>query len=134
MRLYLRGDVYWVALPGGRRKSTRQRVQAKALAVAESWTSNHPARQVIRWPNRPGTIYFIEAVGAERIKIGWTEMPIERRMRELQTACPFPLTARLLLAGTQAEERALHRRFAHCRAMPNTEWFHLIGEIISFMK
>ena len=70
----------------------------------------------------PGRIYFIEAVGGERIKIGWTGTDPKYRGEALGNGCPFPLKLLLTLKGTIQTERAFHRL---CReAHAHNEWFH----------
>ncbi len=72
-----------------------------------------------------GIIYFIEAVGCERVKVGWSQGWPEQRLASLQTACPFPLNAMVGIQGTQRVERWLHRRYASHRILG--EWFHRAG-------
>lgn len=80
---------------------------------------------------RKGLVYFIEAVGADRVKIGFTSGDPARRAQKLQTACPFPLRVLASYPGSTVDEAALHERFAAARAVPATEWFHLTSEIRS---
>lgn len=76
-----------------------------------------------------GVVYFIEALGTGRLKIGWTRRPVGARLRQLQTAMPFELVVRATIPGTMMDERALHRRFASLRALATAEWFHLRDEL-----
>lgn len=79
---------------------------------------------------RPGTgkmglVYFIEAMGCDRIKIGFTaSSSASARVRDLQTGCPFPLQVIATLPGSVATEERIHTRFRKFRVMPNAEWFH----------
>ena len=79
----------------------------------------------------PGFVYFFEAVGCGRVKIGWS-VNVDARQSELQTGCPFPLRKIGYGPGSLADERALHRRFAAQRVSPSTEWFHLTSEIAGY--
>lgn len=71
-----------------------------------------------------GRVYFVEAVGCDRIKIGWTSKLDGSRLRELQTSSPFPLVEITSLAAPMTRERSLHKRYATSRVQPTTEWFH----------
>jgi hypothetical protein len=82
-----------------------------------------------------GLVYFIEAVGAGRIKIGHARDP-QARLRELQTGSAYTLRLMAMVPGGMALERALHRRFADLRLAG--EWFHatppLLAEIAAITK
>lgn len=69
----------------------------------------------------PGWVYFIEAVGSERIKIGWSVKHPEDRARDMRTGSPFPLRALLGIRGTMKVERWLHRYWKEYRL--HGEWF-----------
>ena len=84
--------------------------------------------------DRPGFIYVIEAIGASRVKLGWTARDARDRLMSLQTSSPFPLRIVAVIVGTMREERALHARFHALRIMPNSEWFHLRGELEAFVR
>jgi hypothetical protein len=81
------------------------------------------------WHEDLGRVYFIEAVGANRIKIGYTAGEVEERRRQLQTASPFPLRALASFPGTMHDETRLHERFSTSRAVPGSEWFHATPEL-----
>lgn len=68
-------------------------------------------------------IYFIEAVGANRVKIGFTEGEPEARLKALQTGCPHPLRLLVAFPGAQSVEKQLHEQFANLRTQG--EWFDL---------
>lgn len=72
-------------------------------------------------------IYFIEAVGANAVKIGFTEQKPEDRLAALQTGCPHPLRLMGVMDGDVAEERRLHARFKRLRT--TGEWFKLDDEL-----
>lgn len=67
-------------------------------------------------------VYFVEAVGLERVKIGLTRN-IRNRLLHLQLACPVRLRVVGIIPGTRKLERSLHRRFAAVRI--HSEWFQL---------
>lgn len=75
-------------------------------------------------------IYFIEAVGAGLVKIGFTERDVQSRVRELQTGCPHHLRVMATVAGDLPDEGEMHRQFAHLRA--GGEWFRLDDELRVF--
>ena len=76
-------------------------------------------------------VYFIEAIGTDMVKIGFTGNGVERRLAALQTSCPLPLRLLACVQGTEQYERALHERFAAERV--RGEWFHLRGDVRAFI-
>lgn len=71
------------------------------------------------------SVYFLEAVGLDRIKIGIADRP-EDRIRQFKTGCPAPMN----LIGTiecpnryeaQQLEKAFHKFFGNHRVI--REWF-----------
>ena len=80
-----------------------------------------------------GRVYFIEAVGAERVKIGFTRGSAASRLRHLRTSCPFPLRVLGWTAGTMGTESRFHERFESARVMPKLEWFHYTKELRRFI-
>lgn len=80
-------------------------------------------------PQTPG-VYFVEAVGTSRIKIG-----VARRLRDriqgLQTASPVPLRLLGFVDGDDEEERRLHRAFGAYRTIG--EWFEAAAEIVEYI-
>lgn len=72
-------------------------------------------------------IYFIEAIGAGLVKIGFTERSVSDRLRELQTASPHRLRIAATVDGGLKEESRLHARFAHLAE--TGEWFRFGPEI-----
>lgn len=71
-------------------------------------------------------VYFVEAIGSGRVKIGFTKSP-EDRLGSIQTGCPFPLKLLAVVAGSEFDESELHERFASYRSQG--EWFRLEGEL-----
>lgn len=72
-------------------------------------------------------VYFIEAVGAGLVKIGFTDGDPMDRLKQLQTGCPHALRLRGVLEGDQSAERAMHQQFAHLRE--GGEWFKFTIEL-----
>jgi Meiotically Up-regulated Gene 113 (MUG113) protein len=77
-------------------------------------------------------IYFIEAVGADAVKVGYTaadsrgqggKVGVEARLAGLRTGCPFPLRVLKLVEGGPPTEKKLHRMWAAHRL--EGEWFRL---------
>lgn len=80
-----------------------------------------------------GRVYFIEADGAGRVKIGFTKGNVQERLRQIQTGSPFPLRVVAVVDGSLQRESNLHARFRHLRVAPNVEWFHFGQEIRDFL-
>jgi len=79
---------------------------------------------------RDGIVYFIEAVGAERIKIGHSKDP-KQRLQELRKNAPFELRLLGMMNGGEAAERRLHHLFAAARRQG--EWFEATSELRAFI-
>lgn len=67
-------------------------------------------------------VYFVEAVGTDQVKIGFTADPL-RRLLTLATGSPHKLRLRRLMEGSTADEAALHRLFRNSRR--RGEWFKI---------
>lgn len=76
-------------------------------------------------------VYFIEAVGAGLVKIGFTDGDPLDRLKQLQTGCPHMLRLRATVAGGLDTEKEYHTKFIHHRA--SGEWFKLAMEIEVFI-
>lgn len=81
-----------------------------------------------------GNVYFIEAVGSDRVKIGFTEGDVEIRRRRLQTSAPFELRTLVHLPASLAVERYLHRAHQGERILPTAEWFHHRGSVAGLVS
>lgn len=83
---------------------------------------------------RPCWIYFIstDEVPAYPIKIGLSFTGVEKRLRELQTGCPYPLTVLATVEGTPSYEWILHRELHPHRL--NGEWFKRCPEVLAEVK
>jgi|GEM_PF-1618755 len=78
-------------------------------------------------------IYFIQSGGDDGpIKIGLTERDLCKRVKELQTASPYPLTLLAAAHGTAVEEIVLHNKFKHLQM--EGEWFKPEKELIEYVE
>jgi hypothetical protein len=82
---------------------------------------------------KDGVVYFVEAVGADRIKIGFTSAGLAGRIEDLQVGCPFPIKPLVSFAGTLRTERDLHAKFAAARVFAGSEWFHATAALRAFV-
>lgn len=73
-----------------------------------------------------GFVYFIGNYNFGFVKIGYSKCP-ERRIKEIQTGCPFSVCILGKLAGTPSYEKELHKKFQCERT--NGEWFKVSEEI-----
>lgn len=81
-------------------------------------------------PQIQAGIYFVTSDHA-LVKIGYAT-DVAARVRTLQTSVPHPLHILLVVAGTLADERTVHRRFAADRL--RGEWFNLSPAIEAFIR
>lgn len=80
-----------------------------------------------------GYVYFIQAIGVDLMKIGFTthEDP-RKRLTHLKIGSPLPLRLITTIPATRYTERKIHRRFAHLWS--HGEWFRLTPELIRAVK
>lgn len=82
-----------------------------------------------------GVIYFAMTAGDRFIvKIGFSRQDPRKRIKQLQTACPFVLELAASVVGDEALERRLHQTFAPCRM--SGEWFvgdHKLRDFIYYI-
>ncbi|MGH7140454.1 MAG: GIY-YIG nuclease family protein [Pirellulales bacterium] len=78
-----------------------------------------------------GEVYFIEAVGADRVKIG-VSSDVGKRFKQLAASFPGPLRLLGTAAGGRAREASLHRRLADFHI--GGEWFHLTPGVRAVVK
>lgn len=79
-------------------------------------------------------VYFVragepDASGKAPVKIGFTTN-VDKRMRQLQIACPAKLTVIELVIGTQVIEAYFHRLLKDSRI--HGEWFRLSSDDVSY--
>jgi hypothetical protein len=73
--------------------------------------------------------YFVLDDTANQIKIGRTTIPIDQRLRTLQTGSTAKLRILLVIDGDH--ESYLHKRFSHLRVQG--EWFTASQELLDFI-
>lgn len=78
-----------------------------------------------------GHVYFIQAEESQRIKIGFSENPIQR-LASLSTSSSESLALLASFPATMADERELHKKFAHLRI--RGEWFSTSPEIMAYIE
>lgn len=94
----------------------------------------HPDKSVSCIDKKPyGYVYFVLAVGLERVKIGKTQRP-EKRISGMMTDCPVQVVTLALMACTNMDEmeRALHKQFSADRL--HGEWFTLSDRIVEAIE
>lgn len=65
------------------------------------------------------------------VKIGHSKNPI-KRIKSIQTGCPFPLKIINIERGGLTEEREYHKKFAEYNT--NGEWFKIRGELRKYLQ
>lgn len=73
-------------------------------------------------------IYFIEAVGMDRVKIGYTVNPA-RRFVGMLTSSPAPLSLLGCMPGGPQKEAQLHAQLAEHRL--HGEWFRMVPAVMA---
>lgn len=76
-------------------------------------------------------VYFIQQGDSGAVKIGCSRNPTQR-LAGLQTGHSEPLRLLTCAVGSQAQERALHDRFAHLRV--SGEWFRPDEELLAYIR
>lgn len=106
-------------------------------AEVEGWSAKAALHKYLKpaavWPasqTAESYVYFIEAEGLERIKIGRAADP-QRRLLQLQTASPAPLRLVCSIPGGSFEEESMHKLFASDRIQ--LEWFHATPRVRAFI-
>jgi len=77
-------------------------------------------------------VYFIEAIGLGKIKIGRTKGDPLERLRAFSTGNPCELRLLGRIDGDKDTEKELHKRFSHIRM--SREWFHGTQELRDFIE
>jgi hypothetical protein len=77
-------------------------------------------------------VYFIRAGETGPIKIGYTAKSPKRRMGDLQTGSPQPLSLLLVVKGDVAYERKMHLKFQAARS--HGEWFRPTRSLIRYIE
>ncbi len=100
-------------------------VRPDGTLILAEMTDEEAAERAIR-----AFVYFI--ADGEFVKIGYSA-DWRSRLKALQTSNPRELSAVAVIAGTIADERALHKRFAADRLRPDNEWFRFSEAIRDFI-
>jgi hypothetical protein len=79
-----------------------------------------------------GYVYFIEAVGADRVKIGYSANTLPVRLNSIRTMSPIETRLLGYQKGSRQLESALHARFASARRIG--EWFTITPEIQQYIE
>jgi len=79
--------------------------------------------------NKP-CVYFVEAVGTNRIKIGITTN-LSRRFYSLETDSPYKLNLIYAFPGYRNKEKEIHEKFKHLCV--KGEWFKYADEIKDYI-
>lgn len=79
-------------------------------------------------------VYLIRCAGFDYYKIGRTSRNVEKRLFDLQTACPFALEIVYVIAcsNSAAIETHLHRKCS--KQNIHNEWFSLTDRHIEMIK
>lgn len=84
-----------------------------------------------RQPDR-GLIYFVEAVGLDRLKIGYTSGKIQARLAVIRTGSPVEIRPLLVLKDkAPQDEAALHRLFKPYRS--HHEWYVAAPALVQYI-
>lgn len=88
-------------------------------------------------------VYFLEAVGSDKVKIGYTS-DLFRRYKTLQTGCPLTLNLWGAIPASKKTEKHIHKSFVGFNSrhtsnlLGKSEWFYikpyLVEHAIRFMK
>ena len=76
-------------------------------------------------------VYFIEAVGLDKIKIGTSDDP-EKRLKQLATGSAVTLELKVKISANIELEKELHKKFEHLRV--DKEWFYAAREIREYIN
>lgn len=75
-------------------------------------------------------VYFLEAAGLDRVKIGWS-IKHSNRQKDIQSCCPVTLQVVHTEPGGRPREQALHLQFAADRL--HGEWFTFSDAIRNYV-
>lgn len=109
--------------------------EERAAKQAE-YMANEPARRAAEVERRErirgkAHVYFIQQGDSGAIKIGCSKNPTQR-LQGLQTGHSEALRLLTCAVGSQAQERALHDRFAHLRV--SGEWFRPAEDLLAYIR
>lgn len=107
--------------------------RAQRQAEADARAAQYRAEEALRRERIKGKphVYFIQQGDSGAIKIGCSKNPTQR-LQGLQTGHSEPLRLLTCAMGSQAQERALHDRFAHLRV--SGEWFRPAEDLLAYIR
>lgn len=132
MRRRAGAESVWVIRDGSKMISTgcNEAEKARAARVYRDYTLSlpweaRPSRTLFakqdRKPESECVVYFISCDQPDYpIKVGSTTN-VEKRLAQIQNACPWPLRVLAVAAGGSSVEREIHRAFREDRL--SGEWF-----------
>lgn len=107
-------------------RSERARLAGEANAAKHYFTAPRPRVERIEEPH-------VYVIGFDKfVKIGFTAVSTESRIKAMQTAVPMPLKVYAQFACPFGTEEKLHERFAIYRT--NGEWFLKRGDLAEWIK
>lgn len=116
---------------GRAQQSVAEGKALKRFGAARGWPKPRAPKPVsVASAPKASVVYFIEAEGSGRIKIGTTDR-LDKRLAALRASSPLPLNLIATIAGDFNDERRLHHRFAHLRL--HGEWFSAAPELLAFL-
>lgn len=84
-------------------------------------------------PHGEGVVYFLLDETSRLIKIGFTTNVIEKRLGQVRSNNPNPITLLgVIEADDRSAERAIHYQFRSARRA--YEWFEATEELLSFVR
>ncbi len=99
------------------------------VAAADAWVDARYPDTISR-RGRRNTIYFVERVTDNAVKIGWTG-DVMRRVAELRKETGSGIEIIACVPGDQRDEAGLHKRFRDARIAG--EWFLPTNELKSYV-
>lgn len=121
------------ALREAQASATAERMAADPLGHRRSVQRVREKRRRLREESR-GVVYFIHAPSVARVKIGFTSLDREIRMRlsALQTGSPVPLVLLGCADATLEHERRAHRAWHQQHS--HGEWFDCSANLMDFIE
>lgn len=139
--------VYWYVHTWCKGVYKRQHHSMRTLGISLLIADSGCAMDDLAWEREPSkmyyrmpwhefdepvnAIYFIHALGTNRIKIGWAAS-LHARFNVLSCASPYPLSVIHAMSGDRKDEAELHRKFLDFHV--HNEWHIYSDEIKIFIQ
>ena len=81
---------------------------------------------------KSSSIYFLYSPTVDRVKIGFTEGNVSKRIDSLQTGSAEKLVLIGTIPGSRYQETQLHKKWAQFRR--DGEWFELSGDFFAYLN